>query len=125
MVAQGYKGGEGGGRLDDGMKVTLNRNMCGHHPAACEQCFGEFLRRGTAPDRGCITDFVDDGRPEMIATIKSGNYFGTLVITDENREEIIYDGWMKFVRMPPEAFDIVPPHAAEIRRMLREQEEEI
>ncbi len=104
------------------MKVTIDRNTCGHHPAACEQCFGEFLRHGAAPDRPCIIDVVDDGRPEIIATVKSGSYYGTLVITDENREEIIYDGWMKFVQMPPEAFDIVPPHGAEVRRMLHERE---
>lgn len=104
------------------MKVTLDRNTCGHHPAACEQCFGEFLRRRTTPDRACITDIVDDGRPEILATIKSGGYYGTLLITDQNREEIIYDGWMKFVQMPPEAFEIVPPHGAEIRRMLHEQD---
>lgn len=104
------------------MKVTIDRNTCGHHPAACEQCFGEFLRRGTVPDNACITDIEDDGRAEIFATIKSGKYYGTLLITDQNREEIIYDGWMKFVQMPPEAFEIVPPHGADIRRILREQD---
>jgi hypothetical protein len=104
------------------MKVTIDRNTCGHHPAACEQCFGEYLRRGAAPDHACFIEVVDDGNPDIVATIKSGSYFGTLVITDENREEIIYDGWMKFVQMPPEAFDIVPPHGDEVRRMQHDRD---
>ncbi len=106
------------------MRVTVNRNLCGHHPAACEQCFGEFLRHWSVPDRGCITEVVDDGRAEVTAHIRSGNYFGTLVITPENRERIIYDGWMKYIEMPPEAFDVTPPHGNELRKMLREQGEQ-
>ncbi len=104
------------------MKVTIDRNFCGHHPAACEQCFGEFLLHGAVPDRGCITKVEDDGRPEVLVQIKSGKYAASLVVTDENREQIIYDGWMKFANLPPEAFEIVPPHGADIRRMLHEQE---
>ena len=84
------------------MQLTINRNKCGHHPAACEQCFGEFLRNGTRPARGCFTEIVDDGRPEIIARIQSGDHFGTLVVTEENREAIIYEGWMKYVQLPPE-----------------------
>ncbi len=107
------------------MKVTINRNLCGHHPAACEQCFGEFLRRNAAvPDRACITGLQDDGRPETFVEIKSGKYSGTLVVTDQNREHIIYDGWMKYVQMPFQAFEIVPPHGNDIRRILREEEAE-
>ncbi len=104
------------------MKVTIDRNFCGHHPAACEQCFGEFLRHDAVPDRGCITKVEDDGRPEVLVQIISGKYAASLVVTDENREQIIYDGWMKFANLPPEAFDIVPPHGEDIRRMLHEQE---
>ncbi len=84
------------------MRLTVNRSTCAHHPAACEQCFGEFLRHGTLPERGCLTDFVDDGRPEITARIQLGDSFGTLVVTDENREAIIYEGWMKFVQLHPE-----------------------
>ncbi len=105
------------------MRVTVNRNLCGHHPAACEQCFGEFLRHGGVPDRPCITSAVDDGRPEMNVRIESGDFFGTLVVTEENLERVIYDGWMKFVQMPSEAFDIKPPHGEEIRRWMKEQED--
>jgi hypothetical protein len=104
------------------MKVVMDRNTCGHHPAACEQCFGEFLRRGGVPDRACVLQVVEDGRAEIQVEIKSGKYVGSLTVTDANREEIIYDGWMKFVKMPREAFDILPPQGDEIRRQQREQE---
>jgi hypothetical protein len=104
------------------MKVTINRNYCGHHPAACEQCFGEFLRHGEVPDRSCITNIEDDGQPEVQVEITSGQYTATLVVNDQNREEVIYDGFMKFVNLPPEAYEIVPPHGDDIRRMLAEQE---
>jgi hypothetical protein len=105
------------------MKVTINRNFCGHHPAGCEQCFGEFLRHGTVPDRSCITNIQEDGHPEMTVDITSGKYTSKLVVTDENREQVIYDGWIKFVDLPPEAFEIVPPHGADVRRMVHELEE--
>ncbi len=96
------------------MQVTIDRDVCGHHPAACEGCFGEFLRRGTVPDRGCINNLIDDGCPEITVRIKSGKYFGTLVITDENREEIIYHGWMQFAQLPPEALEGSAPPQKEI-----------
>jgi hypothetical protein len=105
------------------MKVTINRNFCGHHPAGCEQCFGEFLRHGAVPDRSCITNVEEDGRPEISVDITSGRYTSTLVVTDENREQVIYDGWIKFVDLPPEAFEIVPPHGADVRRMVHELED--
>ncbi len=104
------------------MKVTIDRNYCGHHPAACERCFGEFLRHGAVPDRSCITDVQDDGRPEIVVQVTSGKYTGTLVVDDQNREEVMYDGYIKFLDLPPEAFEIVPPHGDEIRRMLLDQE---
>jgi hypothetical protein len=106
------------------MRVIVNRNLCGHHPAGCEQCFGEFLRKGAVPDRNCTLDVIDDGNPEISAVITSGSYTTTLVVTDENREEIIYDGFMKFVDLPPEAFEIQQPTGNDIRRILREYEEQ-
>jgi hypothetical protein len=105
------------------MKVTIDRNFCGHHPAGCEQCFGEFLRHGAVPDRSCITKIEEDGHPEIMVDITSGRYTSTFVVTDENREQVIYDGWIKFANLPPEAFDIVPPHGADVRRMVHELEE--
>ncbi len=95
------------------MQVTIDRSECVHHPTACEQCFGEFLRRGVLPDRCCINNLIDDGHPEITVRIKSGKYFGSFVVTDENREEIIYHGWMQFAQLPPEAFDEAPPSSPE------------
>ena len=102
------------------MKVTINRNLCGHTPAGCEACFGEFLRHGAAPDRACIMDVLDDGKPEVTATIYSGQYNTTLVIPPQDFEKVMYDGWMKYANLPPEAYDILPPHGDDIRRMVKE-----
>jgi hypothetical protein len=67
-----------------------------------------------------MIDVIEDGSPEVTAVITSGPYTATLLVTDENREEIIYDGYMKFVDLPPEAFEIQPPSGNELRRILRE-----
>ncbi len=54
---------------------------------------------------------MDDGAPEMVVKIISGDHVGTLVITERNRDRIIFDGWTKFVRLgrrnsnPPRARD--------------------
>ena len=74
------------------MQVTINRNFCGHRPNACEVCFAEFLRKGDAPDRACIVDVVEDGKPEVVTTIISGKYIGTLVVDATNRDAIISEG---------------------------------
>ncbi len=102
------------------MKVTINRNLCGHTPAACEACFGEFLRKGAVPDRGCIVDVEEDGNAVVTATIKSGTYETTLIIPPTDFEKVIYDGWMKYADLPSEAYDIVPPHGDEIRKILNQ-----
>lgn len=100
------------------MKVIINRNLCGHPPFACEKCFGEFLRTGAYPDRSCMLDVIDDGKPEVTAEITSGEYTRTLVVTDDIREEVIYDGYMKFADFPFEAIDIKAPGGNEIRNII-------
>lgn len=100
------------------MKVIINRNLCGHPPFACEKCFGEFLRKGAYPDRSCMIDVIDDGNPEVTAEITSGEHTRTLVVTDDIREQVIYDGYMKFADFPFEAIDIQPPDGNEIRRII-------
>lgn len=102
------------------MRVIINRNLCGHHPAGCEQCFGELLRKGGVPDGNCTLDVMDDGNPEITAVITSGSYTTELVVTDENREGIIYDGYMKYVDLPFEAYEVPPPTGDDIRRITRE-----
>ncbi len=81
------------------MQLTLDRSRCPHHPAACEGCLAEYLQRGVLPDRGCLKHPVDDGKPEVTIHIVAGEHEGILVITEENREEIIYHGWMQFAQL--------------------------
>ncbi len=82
------------------MELTLDRTHCAHHPTACEGCLAQYLQTGVLPERGCLGNPVEDGRPEITIRIKSGDCYGTLIITDENREEIIYHGWMQFAQLP-------------------------
>ncbi len=97
------------------MKVTIDRNLCGSWPAACEECFSTFLAHGDVPDRACITEVVDDGSPTLTAVIRSGHFVGTVTIRPEDREAAIAEGWRKFSTLPDEAFDITPPHGEDIR----------
>jgi hypothetical protein len=106
------------------MRVIINRNLCGHPAFACEKCFGEFLRTGAYPDRGCMLDVLDDGKPEVTAVITSGPHTRELVVTDEIREQVIYDGYMKFADFPFEALEVQPPHGEDIRRIIREYAEQ-
>ncbi|MCC7164458.1 MAG: hypothetical protein IT331_18340 [Anaerolineae bacterium] len=106
------------------MRVIINRNLCGHHAASCEVCFGELLRKGGRPDGNCTLDAIDDGKEEVTAVITSGGYTTELVVTAENREEIIYDGFMKFVDLPFEAFEVPPPTGDDIRRITREYQQQ-
>lgn len=90
------------------MRLTLYRDRCFHQLSACEECFADFLRSGEIPARGCLSHIVDDGAPELVVKVLSGDHVGTLVITERNRDRIIYDGWTKFVRLTPRA-PIPPP----------------
>ena len=83
------------------MRLTLHRDHCFHQLAACEECFADFLRSGELPARGCLSSLVDDGAPEWVVKIISGDQRGTLVITARNRDRIMYDGWTKYVRLTP------------------------
>ncbi len=102
------------------MRVTIDRNLCGLWPPACEECFSVFVTRGFVLDRACITGAWEDGSDDVTAVIRSGRYVGTLKITPENRQAIIHEGWRKFCTLPDEAFDIKPPHAEYIRMMTRQ-----
>ena len=106
------------------MRVIINRNLCGHPPFACEKCFGEFLLKGAYPDRSCMLDVIEDDKPEVTAVITSGPYTRELVITDDIREQVIYDGYMKFADFPPEAFEIPAPSGNDIRRIIHEYSDE-
>jgi hypothetical protein len=101
------------------MRVTIDRNLCGTWPPACEECFGVFVAHDFAPDRACITGMWEDGSANVTAVIRSGHFVGTLTVTPENRAAIIYEGWRRFTTLPDEAFDIRPPHGDYLRTYLR------
>jgi hypothetical protein len=103
------------------MRVTIDRNLCGSWPPACEECFSVFVTRGFPIDRACITGAWADGSEDVTAVIRSGQYVGTLKITPENRDAIISEGWRKFANLPDEAFDIRPPHGDYVRTTLRQE----
>jgi hypothetical protein len=44
------------------MRIIIDRNTCTTVLPACEECFATFLLHNCVPDRGCITDVIDDGR---------------------------------------------------------------
>jgi hypothetical protein len=92
------------------MRITIDRNLCGAWSPACEECFGTFVAHGFPPDRLCLTSLIDDGSPDLTALIHSGGFVGTLIVTDENRDAVISEGWRNFTTLPDEAFDIQPPH---------------
>lgn len=83
------------------MRLTLYRKRCFHQLSACEECFSDFLRSGEIPARGCLSNVIDDGAPELVVKVISGDQVGTLVITERNRDRILYEGWTKFVRLTP------------------------
>lgn len=85
------------------MRLTLLRDHCWHQLSACEECFADFLRTGELPARGCLSNPIQDGAPELVVKVISGDHVGTLVITERNRDHIIYEGWTKFVRLTPHA----------------------
>jgi hypothetical protein len=83
------------------MHITLYRGLCFHQLSACEECFADFLRTGELPVRGCLGNVIDDGAPELVVKVISGAHVGTLIITERNRDRIMYEGWTKFVRLTP------------------------
>lgn len=97
------------------MRVAIDRNLCGSWPPACEECFNVFVARGFAPDRACITEYLDDGSDTLTATIRSGDYVDTMTIQPGEREAIMREGWIKYSHLPAEAFDIKPPRGSALR----------
>jgi hypothetical protein len=86
------------------MRIVMDRNTCTTILPACEECFATFLLRGCVPDRGCITDVADDGRQETRLVLQYGDHETEVVVTDENRELLAYDGWTAYVDVAPDFF---------------------
>lgn len=78
------------------MKVWIDRDSCDSNLAACETCFGQFLRTGV-PDRACIMAFKDDGREDVTVYMLTEGRSHKLVVTAEMREVVAYEGWPQFV----------------------------
>ena len=83
------------------MKVWINRDSCDSNLAACEHCFGQFLRTGV-PDRACIIAHRDDGSETITVEMVSDGAHHTLVIPPEMRDLIAYEGWPAFADFAPE-----------------------
>jgi len=83
------------------MKVWIDRDSCDSNLSACLSCFGQLVRTGV-PDRGCITDFEDDGSEDMTVYMYSdGEERDPIVIPEEMREMVAYEGWDKYVNWQP------------------------
>ncbi|MCI0564703.1 MAG: hypothetical protein MN733_40055 [Nitrososphaera sp.] len=83
------------------MKVWINRDKCDSNLSACLSCFGQFVRTGV-PDRGCITDFEENGSEDvMVYMFSDGQEREPIFIPKEEREIVAYEGWDKYVTWEP------------------------
>jgi hypothetical protein len=67
----------------------------------CEQCFARFIKNPLGEDRYCITEFVDDGDPVLTLTLRYDGNEEVLVLTPEDRERVVTEGWSNFVKIKP------------------------
>ena len=74
------------------MKVWLDRDTCDSNLAACEGCFGQFLRTGV-PDRGCMLAWRDDGSEDVTLYMMSEGKTHTVVeyLRDVRRHIVGFD----------------------------------
>lgn len=86
------------------MRVVMDRDTCTTILSACENCFATFLLRGCVPDRGCIMAVEDDGQEETTLLVRYAGNEAQVVVTDENRELLAYDGWTRYVEVAPDYF---------------------
>lgn len=83
------------------MKVWLDRDLCEANLATCLSCFGQLVRTGI-PDRACILDTEDDGLEDMTVYMRSeGEDREPIVIPQDMREMVAYEGWTEFVDFEP------------------------
>lgn len=84
------------------MRIIMERDTCQSILPACEECFATFVLHGCYPDRSCITEVIDDGTEQVTLVVRYEGCEETVVVTDENREMLAYEGWDKFVAVPPQ-----------------------
>jgi hypothetical protein len=84
------------------MKVWIDRDTCESNLSACLSCFGQMVRTGV-PDRGCIVKYEDDGSETLTVFLHSeGQDWEPLIIPQEMRDMVAYEGWDKFVSFEPD-----------------------
>jgi hypothetical protein len=86
------------------MRIVMDRHTCTTVLPACEECFATFLLHACTPDRGCIVGWQDDGREETTLLLRYGNHEVEMVVTEQNRELLAYDGWSAYVDVIPDFF---------------------
>jgi hypothetical protein len=86
------------------MRIVLDRDTCTTILSACENCFASFLLRGCVPDRSCIVEVEDDGREATTLLVRYAGNEAEVLVTDENRELLAYDGWTRYVEVEPDFF---------------------
>ncbi len=86
------------------MRIVMDRNTCTTVLPACEECFATFVLHDCVPDRGCIIDVEEDGREETTLVLLYGDTEAEVVVTNENRELLAYDGWTEYVDVVPDFF---------------------
>jgi hypothetical protein len=84
------------------MQITMIPGLCSneHQPTSgsfCEGCFASFLVHGCAPDRPCITNVVDDGKPETTIVLRYRGHQQAITIDDASRDLWAYGGWPGWV----------------------------
>ena len=83
------------------MRMTIDRSLCDHVLPVCERCFGRLMRFPFGEDRYCITEFVDDGDPDLTLRLLYDATEETLYLTPEARALVADTGWSDFVQVQP------------------------
>jgi hypothetical protein len=86
------------------MKITIDRRLCDHVLSECEACFARFVRNPQGVDRLCITEYVDDGEPTLILTLRYDGEEEVLALSPEEREVVASEGWSRFVKVQPKFY---------------------
>lgn len=79
------------------MYVKINRNVCDHQLAVCEQCLGKFLVNPMGYDRQCFEEIRDDGSDLLTIDLHTGIQDVRLELTEEQRKLAAGEGWAKFL----------------------------
>jgi len=79
------------------MYVKINRNTCPSHLAFCERCLGQFLKFPLGYERRCFEHIEEDGKEELTIDLHTGEEYRRLVLNEEERIMLAYEGWAKAV----------------------------